>query len=104
VALFNLGLLRRAQGDFPGSIDAWTELIASNPDLIVARYQRAITLRAAGDFEAAVADLRIVVEREPQNKDALDQLGTLLIALGEEDEGQEFLKRIFEVQTTSAGE
>jgi tetratricopeptide (TPR) repeat protein len=101
VALFNLGLLRRAQGDFSGSIEAWTELIAANPDMTVARYQRAITFRASGDFEAAIADLRIVVDEEPSNKDALNQLGTLLIALGEEEEGQMFLNRVFETATTS---
>lgn len=101
VALFNLGILRRAQGDFAGSIDAWTQLITANPDLTVARYQRAITFRAAGDHKAAVADLRVVVEEEPMNTDALDQLGTLLIALGEEDEGREFLQRVFETGTTT---
>jgi predicted Zn-dependent protease len=71
--------------------------------LTVARYQRAITFRAAEDFEAAVADLRIVVAEEPSNKDALDQLGTLLIALGEEKEGQEFLRRVFESTPMSTG-
>lgn len=101
VALFNLGILRRAQGDFAGSIDAWTQLITANPELTVARYQRAITFRAAGDHKAAVADLRVVVEEEPRNTDALDQLGTLLIALGEEDEGREFLQRVFETGTTT---
>jgi hypothetical protein len=30
----------------------------------------------------------------------LDQLGTLLISIGEEDEGQEFLRRVFETGTT----
>ncbi len=104
IALFNLGLLLRAQGDLEGSIDAWTELVDANPQLVVARYQRAITFRASGDYEAAVADLRIVVEVEPSNKDALDQLGTLLIALGEVDEGQEFLSRVFETGTSVASE
>jgi tetratricopeptide (TPR) repeat protein len=101
VALFNLGILRRAQGDFAGSIDAWTQLITSNPELTVARYQRALTFRAGGDPESAIADLRVVVEQEPSNTDALDQLGALLISIGEEDEGQEFLRRVFETGTTT---
>lgn len=102
VALFNLGLLRRAEGDFTGSIEAWTTLLAANPDLSLARYQRALTFRAAGDFEAAVADLRIVLDDEPSNKEALDQIGTLLIALGREEEGKVFLDRVFESDTSIA--
>jgi len=88
-----------------GDVDAAEQsngaVIEADPELTVARYQRAITFRAAGDHKAAVADLRVVVEEEPMNTDALDQLGTLLIALGEEDEGREFLQRVFETGTTT---
>lgn len=91
VALFNLGILRRARGDLGGSLAAFDELVDADPKFTPARYQRAITHQSAGDLEAAIADFRVVVEQDPENRTALQQLGALLVATGAIEEGQSFL-------------
>jgi Flp pilus assembly protein TadD len=91
VALYNLGILRRARGDVAGAIEAFTQLLDAHPDFTVARLQRAISLQSSGDLQGAIADLRLVLEQEPDNAEARTQLGALLVATGEVDEGEALL-------------
>ncbi len=63
------------------------------PDSTSPGSQRAITHQSAGDLDAAIADLRIVIDNEPDDVDALLQLGSLLLATGAEDEANELLAR-----------
>jgi thioredoxin-like negative regulator of GroEL len=91
VALYNLGILRRARGEVAGALDAFSQLVDADPNFTAARLQRAITRQSAGDLAGAIADLRIVVEQEPGNLDARRQLGALLVATGEDEEGEALL-------------
>jgi Flp pilus assembly protein TadD len=93
VALFNLGILRRARGDLSGSIAAFTELVEADSGFTTARQQRAISRQSAGDVDGAIADLRIVVDEDPDNPEARLQLGALLVATGEVVEGEALLAR-----------
>lgn len=92
VALYNLGILRRARGDVDGAIEAFTELVEADPQFSEARLQRAIALQSSGDLKGAIADLRVVVEQDPDHAEARQQLGALLVATGAAEEGEALLR------------
>jgi thioredoxin-like negative regulator of GroEL len=91
VALYNLGILRRARGEVQAALDAFNQIVEAQPDFTAARHQRAITRQVAGDVMGAIADLRIVVAEMPANIEARTQLGALLVATGEAEEGEALL-------------
>jgi tetratricopeptide (TPR) repeat protein len=58
-----------------------TEAVALDPDLTAARYARAILNSQEGRTNESIADLKIVIQRDPKDYRALDALGKDYLAL-----------------------
>ena len=54
------------------------EALAKTPDATELRFQRAMRAYRQGDLQAMEADLRAIIEREPDNAEALNALGYTL--------------------------
>jgi tetratricopeptide (TPR) repeat protein len=67
-----------ASGDKPGAIDLYRRILAQQPSYLAGR----LALASLLDPDHALVQLRIVVEADPQNLPALEQIGDLESARG----------------------
>jgi len=86
--LLDEGMALRRVYDFLGAREALTQLIDYCPDYPEGYNQRAFVSYLAQDFEAALADLDIVLEMQPNHIGALSGKALTLIGLGMTDEAQ----------------
>jgi tetratricopeptide (TPR) repeat protein len=73
-----------ASGDKPGAIDLYRRILAEQPGYIAAR----LALAGLLDPDDALVQLRIVVEADPQNLPALEQIGDVESARGHAPEAR----------------
>lgn len=66
------------RGDIPRSLAALDEAISRNPEQLELYYARSLLHERSGDDRAAERDLRIVLQKQPGNVDALNALGYVL--------------------------
>ncbi len=84
-ARFALGTELLADGDLDGAIRQLRMFIEAMPErgeVGAARLQIAMALRARGDYESALAELRAIVARDARSTIALTMMGELLILRG----------------------
>lgn len=90
--LLNEGTGRIRYGDYGGAAAALTALIDYCPDYAEGYNQRAFAAFLSGDFESALSDLDLALERDPRHLGALTGKARTLINLGRDDEGQIVLR------------
>lgn len=72
--------------------------LETNPDNTEIRYMRAMLREQTNDIEGMEADLRDVLEAEPENAAALNALGyTLIVHTDREDEAEELIMQALEL-------
>jgi len=91
--MLNQGMAARRVSDFLRAIQAFDDLIAYCPDYAEGYNQRAFVHFLTQDYEAAVADLNLALERSPRHVAALAGLALSLIGLGRDDAAQAVLRR-----------
>lgn len=86
-------LLNEARRD-DASLALLNEAISSFPDSTSLRYSRSVAHERRDNIDAAVADLRSIIEREPENATALNALGyTLANRTDELDEAHRLISK-----------
>jgi Flp pilus assembly protein TadD len=87
----SLGLAR--EGDLPGAMAGYRQVLELDPGHLRARNNLAVLLDRTGDHGSAAEHLRAALELEPENPELLSNLGAALGALGRFEEAEEALKR-----------
>jgi tetratricopeptide (TPR) repeat protein len=80
-----------------GKDDLALEALARAPDTLDAAYHKGMALLRQGRSEEALASLRGVLDRDPQNRGALQAVSRAAAALGRDDESREALARFAEI-------
>ena len=94
VGFYELGVARSVvEEDRRAAFHDLNRALELNPGLSSARYARALLNMQAQRPDAAVPDLRIFIEREPNDYRALVHLGQAYLALDRADEAADVLKR-----------
>jgi tetratricopeptide (TPR) repeat protein len=93
-AEFNLAYAYSLMGRRAEAIAHYQNVIAREPDLIPARLNAGILLLEAGSAEESAADLRVVVEKEPENVTAIFYLAESLAALKRVAEAGDAYERV----------
>lgn len=91
-ALLARGGAAQSVGDTTAALDAFDRLVEYCPNWAEGWNQRAFTNFLAGRFDRAVPDLREAIRLNPDHVGALSGLGLTLMALGEDDEAQDWLR------------
>jgi tetratricopeptide (TPR) repeat protein len=94
--LYELGVVETIR-DRAKSLADFNAALAIDPNLIAARYARAVLRYQSGGYADALADLRMVLAREPNNVGALDTLGETELQLGHPQESVKALERAAEL-------
>lgn len=74
-------------------MEALRAMVDQNPDDSFARYGLALEHAKAGDLPSAVAELRALVERDPDYVPAYYQGGQALERLGKTEEARDFYRK-----------
>ncbi len=82
-ALMMQGMAEMQQRQLRASVDTFTKLIQTAPDLSEAWNKRATAHWLLGDFKASLADICETVKREPRHFGAWSGLGMIRAELGE---------------------
>ena len=81
--LVALGGALQANGDAHGALSALNEALEADPDFVDARFARAGLAWGMGNKARAIADLTVVVERQPSHVRAVSNLGAALHEAGD---------------------
>ena len=85
------------------ALEYLTNALATNPDDEDLRYTRAMVAERAGDKTLMEQDLRIIIEKNPDNAEALNALGySLTLMEGRLDEAEPLITRAIELQPENA--
>ena len=95
--LLDEGMSRRESYDYVGAQKAFEALVAYCPDYAEGYNQRAFIAFLRGDYEAALADIEITLERVPNHFGALSGRALTLMNMGQITEGQLALKEALAV-------
>lgn len=95
--LLDDGMSRRASFDLDGARKAFDALIAYCPDYAEGYNQRAFVAFIQKDYEAALDDLELVLNRVPNHFAALAGKGLSYYGLGQIDDAVETLKAALEL-------
>ena len=79
-AHYNLGLIDFGLGDTAKAAREFSEALSIDPSLVDARFQLAAVQSQEGRLAAAVATLRELIRRNPDNAEAYNNLGLALLA------------------------
>ncbi len=91
-ALLDRGMSARASYDFLGAMDAFDRLTEYCPDYAEGFNQRAFVSFLRQDYESALGDLDLALERNPRHIAALSGRALTLMGLGRHDEAQRVLR------------
>lgn len=91
-ALLDRGMSARGSYDFLGAIEAFDRLVEYCPDYAEGYNQRAFVNFLREDFEPALKDLDLALERSPNHVAALSGKALTLMGLGRADEAQDVLR------------
>jgi len=95
-------LLRKA-GQYMEALDFFADKLEKMPDDTSLRYARALVAERADKLDLAEEDLRIIIEREPSNAQALNALGYTLADRTERfEEALGYITRALEVEPADA--
>ena len=95
--LLDRGMARRQSYDFNGAIDDFDALIEYCPTFAEGYNQKAFANFLRGDYEAALGDLNLALDRSPRHVAALSGKALTLLALERDDEGQAVLRQALEL-------
>jgi len=102
VYLMESELLRQA-GEDQAAFEFLSEKLRERPDDTTLRYARALIAERLDRLELAERDLRVIIEREPSNAQALNALGyTLADRTDRYDEALDYIQRALAVQPEDA--
>ena len=90
--LLNQGMAARSSYDFLRAKEKFDRLVEYCPDYAEGYNQRAFVSFLREDFEAALIDLDLTLERSPRHVGALSGKALTLMGLGRMDEAQEVLR------------
>jgi len=97
------GELLRKAGNYLEALDFFADKLEKMPNDTSLRYARALVAERANKLDLAEEDLRIIIEREPSNAQALNALGYTLADRTERlDEALGYITRALEVEPTDA--
>lgn len=91
-ALLDEGTTLIRFSDFSGAQDALTKLVEYCPDYAEGYNQRAFAAFLQADYDAALADLDLALERTPTHLGALSGKALTLMGLGRNDIAQDVLR------------
>ena len=91
-ALLDRGMAARVGYDFLGAIEAFDRLTAYCPDYAEGYNQRAFVNFLRQDYEAALVDLELAIERSPRHIAAIAGKALTLIGLKRDAEAQRVLR------------
>lgn len=91
-ALLDRGMAARGSYDFLAATEAFDRLVEYCPDYAEGYNQRAFVNFLREDFEPALIDLDLALERNPNHVAALSGKALTLMGLGRADEAQEVLR------------
>jgi tetratricopeptide (TPR) repeat protein len=104
VALFNLGATLVARGEGPRAVTVLDELLLLEPGNVDGRYNRGVAKANAGDTAGAALDYAGVIDADPEHARARFQLGNILIAEGQLDEGMDLVDQAIALDPSLAGD
>lgn len=97
------GELLRKAGKYMEALEFFADKLEKMPDDTALRYARALVAEKANKLSLAEEDLRMIIEREPSNAQALNALGYTLADRTERlDEALDYIKRALEVEPADA--
>lgn len=92
------GEILRISKQFQKAFDLYTEALAELPDNIDLLYARALTAEKVGLLDVTIQDLQNIVERQPNNAQALNALGyTLVDRTDRVAEGVKLIERAYKI-------
>jgi len=91
--LYSKGLLEFHADRFEPALALFQQAVQADPADVYALYYRGVTRGRLGDLDGAIADLRVVVERKPELKEVLLELGVALVDAGRETEAIPWLEQ-----------
>lgn len=97
------GELLRKAGDYEEALNFFADKLEKMPDDTALRYARALIAEKANNLALAEQDLRMIIEREPSNAQALNALGYTLADRSERlEEALDYIKRALAVEPKDA--
>ncbi len=90
--LLDQGMMARGSYDFLRAMEKFDRLVEYCPDWAEGYNQRAFISFLREDFEAALVDLDLALERSPRHVGALSGKALSLMGLGRDEEAQEVLR------------
>ncbi|MDH5446122.1 MAG: tetratricopeptide repeat protein, partial [Gammaproteobacteria bacterium] len=95
------GEILRNDKQYETAIELYTEALAELPDNIELLYARALTAEKVDRLDVTVQDLQEIVERQPNNAQALNALGyTLVDRTDRLDEGVKLIERAYKLNSS----
>jgi tetratricopeptide (TPR) repeat protein len=85
--------LAAARENYRLALVEFDQALAADPDLLPPRFGKAIVYVQLGEREAAIAELRGLLARQPDHADGLELLGAVLASSGEAAEAESTLRR-----------
>ncbi len=91
-ALLDRGMAARAEFNFVDAKESFDRLVSYCPDYAEGYNQRAFVSFLREDYEAALVDLDLALERSPSHVAAMSGKALTLIGLGRHEEAQDILR------------
>ena len=99
---FNLALLQEDEGDYEAALRNAQRALSFDTENLDYRYLVGSYLFKTGRSEEALSHLRVIVEKRPWHHGSHYNLGQVLIRLGREEEGKEYLDKAEQVRAKQA--
>ncbi len=91
------GVIAMQRGALDRALDRFDEIVERAPDFAEGWNKRATVLYMMGRHRDSVADVQQVLNLEPRHYGALSGLGMILVAIGQEEDALEWLRRALEL-------
>jgi Tfp pilus assembly protein PilF len=101
-ALFNLGQIAHTRKQYSEAITKYTAALTSDPAYFPALYNEALAYEAVNDNTNAIATMRKAADVNPKHAATLFNLGRLLVASGQTDEGNNYVAQAMIIDPTLA--
>jgi tetratricopeptide (TPR) repeat protein len=90
-------LIAQTNGNYPTALEYYDQALKVDQNFQPAVYNRALVLRDLGRIDEAIVELRKVVAADPKSVGGLYNLGVLLIAQGNAQEGTRLVNKAIEL-------
>ena len=91
------GVIAMQRGALDRALHRFDEIVERAPDFAEGWNKRATVLYMMGRHRDSVADVQQVLNLEPRHYGALSGLGMILVAIGQEEDALEWLRRALEL-------